>query len=71
VASVVACDIDPHCQEHIKRMQEAQYLMADVQEVAAGQGTDLITGKPVKIGQCDVLAAGTSCVNLSSMYLGQ
>ena len=71
MASIVACDIHPHCQEHIKRKGEVKYLFADVGEVAAGHGTDLISGKPVKLGQCDVLAAGTSCVNLSSMYLGQ
>lgn len=51
-------------------MGEAEILFANVSEVAEGRGTNLLTGKPVKVPVCDVLAAGTSCIDLSSMKLG-
>ena len=70
VNPVLACDNDPECQEHIKAMGETRILFNDVEDVAKGSGVNLLTGKQEKLPEIDLLAAGTSCVNLSSENLG-
>ena len=70
VRAVLACDNDPQCQAHIKAMNEVEILLSDVGEVAAGSGVNLLTGESQTLEECDVLSAGTSCVNLSAEILG-
>lgn len=65
----LACDISPACQRHIRGMGETEILLADVAEIPKRQGVNLLDGKMASIPECDLLVAGTSCVNLSSMHL--
>lgn len=71
VRCVLSCDKDHACQQYIRQLGETEILFGDVSEVAAGKGINILTGKKVILQEeCDVLAAGTSCVNFSSMKLG-
>lgn len=69
MVAALACDNDPACQSHITSMGEVKMLFGDVADVARGSGVNLLTGNQEKAPECDVLAAGTSCVNLSSENL--
>lgn len=68
--AVFACDASATCQAHIQRMGEVEVLFGDVGEISLGKAKNLMTGKAgTLVPEADLLAAGTSCVNMSTEKL--
>ena len=64
---VFSCEIEPFKQAYIERNFQPPLLFRDIRELGNEQATTAYGGLATVPGDCDILVAGTSCVDYSNL----